>query len=266
MQLMLARWGCSLWLAALLLPIAFSTSFAQTHRDSATVTLRGFVVTMPGDRPVPGAVVTLLEAHRSATASALGAYEFVGLAPGTYSIGVRRIGFVPLFAQLDLQAGKVIEADLELDQIKFQTLDRVIVADRAPDVTGFAERKRTSAGGTFLTASLFDSLGAEPLFAVLEGRIAGARIVRSGSGGEYRLATARGLTGLGAGGSCYSQVFVDGIRIYTPGSSQPVPDLREFDTQQLEGVEFYAGPATTPPQFGGSGAACGTLLIWHKAR
>ncbi len=46
----------------------------------------------------------------------------------------------------------------------------------------------------------------------------------------------------------------------------PVPDLSKYDAGGLEAVEFYPGPATTPPEFSGDGAVCGTLLLWTRTR
>ena len=66
--------------------------------------------------------------------------------------------------------------------------------------------------------------------------------------------------------ACFCQVYLDGIRIYSPTGASPAPDLRQYDAGGLEAVEYYPGPATTPLEYGGDGAACGTLLLWTRAR
>jgi hypothetical protein len=65
---------------------------------------------------------------------------------------------------------------------------------------------------------------------------------------------------------CFCQVYVDGIRVFVPNGNTAAPDLSQYDAGTLEAVEYYAGPATTPLEYGGDGAACGTLLLWTRAR
>ena len=231
---------------------------------------------MPGDRPVAGAVVTLLEAKRNATTTDKGEYDFPGLTPGKYSVSVRKLGFTPLVAQLDIVAGKFTEADLELEVMKVQMLERVTVAEKMLAMNGFDERRRTNAGGTFLTSHFLDSVRGKPLQEILADRVPGVRMVHYGRTGQYLLATSRGVSSFhlvpkadptdpSSPTGCFSQIYVDGVRIYAPGSNQPVPDLNQFSPRDLQAAEYYPGPATTPVQYSGSYAVCGTLLIWHKA-
>jgi hypothetical protein len=68
---------------------------------------------------------------------------------------------------------------------------------------------------------------------------------------------------------CFYQIIVDGQRIFALGSGGPngardPPSIDDFAPNGLEGIEVYAGPATTPPQFGGLGAACGTIILWTR--
>ncbi len=63
---------------------------------------------------------------------------------------------------------------------------------------------------------------------------------------------------------CVPALYVDGSFI-RPGGSQ-APPLRVDDyvlLQDVEGIEFYGGPATVPIQFAHSGG-CAVLVIWTR--
>ena len=65
-------------------------------------------------------------------------------------------------------------------------------------------------------------------------------------------------------GNCPMAIWLDGVRIYFPGSGFPTQDIDQFTVQNLEGIEIYAGPAETPGELGGTGAGCGTLVLWTR--
>jgi hypothetical protein len=85
--------------------------------DALTGGISGQVITSAGRAPVEGAVVSLIEAKRSVTTtgSGSGAYQLLGVAPGTYTVSVRKIGFGPIDARITLQANQVVDADMELE-------------------------------------------------------------------------------------------------------------------------------------------------------
>jgi hypothetical protein len=83
--------------------------------DVPTGGISGLVITSAGRAPVEGAVVSLIEAKRSVTTTASGAYQLLGVAPGTYTVSVRKIGFGPIDARITLQANQVVDADMELE-------------------------------------------------------------------------------------------------------------------------------------------------------
>ena len=59
-------------------------------------------------------------------------------------------------------------------------------------------------------------------------------------------------------------VWLDGIRIFASGSRRSAPDIDQFSTFQLEGVEVYSGPAETPAELSGFGASCGAVALWTR--
>ena len=63
--------------------------------------------------------------------------------------------------------------------------------------------------------------------------------------------------------ACYMGIYVDGVRLWAPGSVDP-PDFDQMRNNQYEGVEIYRGPAELPIQYQGTGAACGAILLWYR--
>ena len=65
---------------------------------------------------------------------------------------------------------------------------------------------------------------------------------------------------------CYYLVMVDGV------PQQPTPPQEYFDLRQLphpdqiHGVEIFAGPASIPLQYGGTGSGkwCGLIAVWTR--
>ena len=70
--------------------------------------------------------------------------------------------------------------------------------------------------------------------------------------------------GVRAGRPCAMAVWQDGLRIYTPGRGGSPPDLNDYPVSQLEAIEIYRGEAETPADLGGTGAGCGTIVLWTR--
>ena len=41
-------------------------------------------------------------------------------------------------------------------------------------------------------------------------------------------------------------------------------DINSIQTQHISAIEFYAGPATMPPELNATQGTCGALVIWTK--
>ncbi len=65
---------------------------------------------------------------------------------------------------------------------------------------------------------------------------------------------------------CYYLVMVDGVPM-APTPPQESFDLRQLPhPDQIHGVEIFAGPASVPLQYGGTGSGkwCGLIAVWTR--
>ena len=88
------------------------------------------------------------------------------------------------------------------------------------------------------------------------------------------------------GRNCPIAIWLDGVPVYrgldraaappafgsrtpalpnTPGRiDEPPFDINSIMTQHIAAIEFYAGPATMPPELNATQGTCGALVIWTK--
>jgi len=62
---------------------------------------------------------------------------------------------------------------------------------------------------------------------------------------------------------CYAQIFLNGVQFYAMGRGEP-PNLNEIDVNDIEAIEYYGQPSSTPAQFRTMDSDCGTLALWMR--
>jgi hypothetical protein len=184
-----------------------------------------------------------------------GGFRIVNLPVGIAKVTVRRMGFVPANAEVRLRSGRTDSLVFSLSALA-TTLAGVVVEDEYEArshrlLAGFWER-RSRGFGYFLTREEIEKRDAHE-FADLA-RMA-PNVTVGTRNGRRVLRFSRG----GGGRDCPPQYVVDGMKIEN-GS----PD--EFTPQDVEAIEFYAGPATIPPQFAPrfNSYTCGAVVIWTR--
>jgi hypothetical protein len=246
------------------------------QRAPKTAVLYGSVLTDPNDRPLAGAEVVVSPSFATRTDSA-GDFIIRNITPGVHEIRVRHLGNAPLISFLTFEAGDSLGRDFVLDP-EITRLDTVhvtapAVSDfiRLGKMAGFAERKRLGFGA-FLDSTVFGAERGRRLAEILQTHLQ-VRVMRYGSASA--IATRRGTSMSvvsgdradrlrGAKPACYSQVFLDGMRVYQPLRDVGLFDVNSVPAESIQAIEYYASPASTPAQYGGLGANCGTLLLWTK--
>ncbi|HLE47098.1 MAG TPA: carboxypeptidase-like regulatory domain-containing protein [Candidatus Thermoplasmatota archaeon] len=98
---------------------ATPTTQAPAPEPTATIETGSIAGTVVDDEslPVPGASVALIEEGVQTTTDDSGAFTFNDLNPGTHTVAVERVGFEPTAKKVEVAAGEVAEAKLQLKPI-----------------------------------------------------------------------------------------------------------------------------------------------------
>ena len=267
-------------------------------KSCAEIVMTSVVVlfsTLPtvGDAQVPGAfrgtvtrdssriplegIEIIIEGVGTTRSSSEGKFAFAPIAPGLYSVRIRHPAYRVIEGRVRIAAGETKDLSFAIWPL-IPELSRVEVTGTAvPLSIGMTEfeQRRASGFGKFLTArdfegranaTLADVLGTSVPGLIVERLPSGAAVVasRRSTQSSFRQSVTPGVDP----NKCYLQVFVDGTRVWRPGFDQlnTPPNMNEFRSTDIAGVEIYRGAAETPTQFSGPYANCGTIVIWTGKR
>lgn len=242
------RFAAVVVLAALVSAIGVGTAAAQDG------TVRGIVTDSAG-KPIVDADVAIVALHQLARTDSAGRFTFTRLPRGTHELSVRRLGYAPetlpvtvnemaysyavvLAAQPAVLAGMQISAEEQRLRL---------------GIEDFYRRRARGAGGVFFTRDEIAARNARQTSDVFRST-PGVRIVRGRGVGGIR------FTGSGsARRECTPVVWLDGQEAQNL-------EIDDIPVNDIEGIEVYTGPATTPMQFSQkqSHDACGTVVIWSR--
>jgi hypothetical protein len=254
-------------LVASLLPLSIAASQSS---------LGGFVLVDSTRAPVPDAIVSIAALDKSVSTDERGAFRLGNLRPGRYQIDVRRIGYSPYAERVTLAANQALT--LEVLLVRVRVLDSVVVT--APAVIQSFEDHRAIGLGQFMTRADLAKREVSRLSDVIF-QMRGVRII-AGDGNYAWLASKRAqvtsimnsrsarldVADLDAGakkGECYAQVYLDRHLVYRSGGGEPLFNLNSIPVDQIEAIEYYAGPSQTPGMYGRLNSNCGVLVI-HTRR
>jgi TonB-dependent receptor len=106
--------------------LAASSHLAAAQTGEATIRGR---LTDSAQAPVTGAVARLAGTRLGAVSSAAGTYVIDHVAPGSYTVLVRRIGFTPDSFTVTARAGETITRDLVMNRGSAQRLGAIVVSE-----------------------------------------------------------------------------------------------------------------------------------------
>ena len=221
-------------------------------RDSGTAT------------PLSGGRVTVDGRLLADTTDHTGTTRIGGLAPGLHMVVLVRMGYAPDSESVTITTHGGATLELRLRSVAVPLPGVKTTAEAVdPRLEGFM-RRRAKGGGFFFTRGEIDSSHTRTLEELLRANST-ARLI-PGPGGQSFLASHSALLNFDI---CWVQVFYDGVLIFNPADNPDPkhnypPDLRGFLSRDLEAVEFYPNPATTPVQFREGAPACGTLVLWSR--
>jgi hypothetical protein len=204
--------------------------------------------------PVANAQVSVEGAAPLRTTNARGEFVLDSLPGGTQALVVRRVGFAPGRAIVDIAPGAPARVSLRLERA-IPRLNPVVVTAQAEALSkvGFEERQKRGMGA-FLSPEDIQRLQPQLVTSALR-TLPGLRVVPTGNG-SYTVQSSRG----GMGG-CVSY-WIDGapFRELTPGDVD-----NAFPASQIAAIESYQ-PGMVPPQFTSPGeSGCTAVVIWTQA-
>ncbi len=239
-------------LLGVLLPLAGQNGFAQ----AGNAVVRGRVLDRSSGDPIARAIVSLEERVMALTA-ADGGFAIDELSPGTYQFTVRRLGFEPAHASLEVDdSDRQADLTIFLEPLTLQ-LDPVTVlgeeGSRVLQLEDFYER-RAFGFGHFLTRADIEKRGTarvRDLFQLIPNF----------------------WTGRGRG--CQPSLFLDGLRLRGDAKTvlnifrrTDVLDMLEFliSVGDIAGIEIYAGPSQVPARFNMTSGGCPgrAIVVWTR--
>jgi hypothetical protein len=205
--------------------------------------------------PVANAQVSVEGASPVTTTNARGEFTLDSLPGGTQALVVRRVGFAPGRAIVDIGAGAPARVALRLERA-VPRLDPVVVTAQTEALSrvGFEDRQRRGMGH-FLGPDDIQRLQPQLVTSALR-TLPGLRVVPAGDG-RYTVQNARA----GGAGGCVTY-WVDGapFRELAPGDVD-----NAFPASQITAIESYQA-GLTPPQFTTAGqSSCAAIVIWTQA-
>jgi len=214
----------------------------RLHRAGDTVSIRG-------------ATVTIDHTIEAGNTDSAGIVRIPDLLDGGHIVEVVARGYQAYFD--NFVSGASIKQPIQLELLPVPASDTARAKGQKTDLTfvGFNAR-RTKGQGKFFTRAQLDKASGRPLANLLK-TDASAFFV-PGPRGESQLAMRASPTTA----PCYVTVVRDGVRIYPFANANP-PDLDKIFAEALVGIEFYARPATVPPELRDA-ATCGALVLWSR--
>jgi hypothetical protein len=222
-------------------------------------TIDGFV-SDTGLAPLHAAFFSIVGTNVRIGTGPNGRFRVAKIPVGRYLVVVRRVGYHPISATIDVSASDTLRLAYTLEKLSATELEPVVVTERAPvlRLREFEARRRAGIG-QFMDQDEIERKN--PVFATeLMRKFLGLTVSPTHSSAiteYYALSTREG--GNPSLGACPMQVYLDQIPLPTPFNLDLLPSPKE-----IAGIEVYAGSSTIPPQFNGYNHGCGVILVWTR--
>jgi hypothetical protein len=203
-------------------------------------------------RAVPGAEVRARGNVVVAFSDDSGRFHVAQMPAGARGVFVRRLGFAPTRASITQSNG-------DTDSI---TVTLVAVATSLPSVVALEQHdslskvvlaefwaRRAKGFGRFITRDDIEARGGIHFVDLLR---SAPGVMIQNYRGRPEVRFSRSVIR-----DCPPQYWLDGIPLERGSADEFYPD-------NVEAIELYSGPATTPPQYTTRSMTCGTIIIWSR--
>jgi hypothetical protein len=237
--------------------------FANGRPDSTLIRRFGVIDGVVSDTnlaPLHAAFVSIVGTKIRVGTGPNGRFRIVDVPAGQYLLVVRRVGFHPASSTIELAPHDTLRLSYMLEPAPAAELAPVVVtaAVQSKRMRDFDARRKFGVG-IFLTDSAIEAHHAVFSTELFRGypQINVSPDNSTAVTQYYALSAREGANpSLGA---CPMSVLLDRVPLPTPFNLDLLPPPRD-----LEGIEIYPGPSTTPPQFAGFNKGCGVILVWTK--
>jgi outer membrane receptor protein involved in Fe transport len=216
-----------------------------------TGAIAGRVTDRKSGTPIAGATIALDGSRRSATTGGDGRYRIAEVAPATYTVRARYIGYAPGSASVTVGPDQEATADVVLEK-SAQRLDEVVTTGTIVPT----EVKALPTPITVVTADDIERQNLQRIDQVFRGQVPGAIAWDQGPALDYasRINVRGASTILGANPSI--KTFIDGVEVAEPIYNATI------DPNTVERIEVTRGPQASTLY--GAGALDGVLQIFTK--
>ena len=198
--------------------------------------------------PVARAQLTMGAAQ--AESDSVGRYRLPGLPAGVGTLRVRRVGYAPIVADVDIAGGATRVLNIYMRAVP-EVLPEVVTRAVPDDRVGLADfyRHREIGNGVFFNRKEIEAKKAARLSDILR-RLPGIRFVAERTG-RQQLRMSRS--------NCVPDFWIDGQRA-------PFLNVDDVPLQDIEAFEVYRGESGVPPEFNNRGSRqCGAIVIWTRS-
>jgi hypothetical protein len=237
------RFLSSLFVASIVAAGAAGTAAAQDG------VIRGRVTDSAGVA-IADADVAIVEIHALTRTDAEGRFTLANVARGPHEVSIRRLGYKP--TAVNAMVGDMAYSYDVVMYPQPSTIGGVEVTAEMKlrlGIEDFYRRRARGSGGVFFTRTEIAQRNAHRTTDVLRNS-PGMRVVSGRNGTGVRFNGKR---------QCAPALWLDG---------QEVRDMEvdNIPVTDIEGMEIYTGPASTPMQFshGWSHTDCGAIVIWTR--
>jgi len=258
--------------SAVLTTLLLTIAAAQPSAAQRSALLAGVVVDDARGDVVPGARVTISGLRGELRTDSAGRFHTETAPTGTRTVRIEAPGYDVLEVEVVIPSPAAGDAVYRLTPAPVAVEGLDVKAEGSRRLLDFERRRTREMGGRFLTRRDLSTRETSTLADVLRSTMPGARLVHGQAGPEMHLASNSRLApgALLRHRPCFAQIYVNGVRIYgqTVGGSglEAPPDLGAYPIRDLEGVEYYSTPSSTPAELRSSSSGCGTLVLWTRVR
>jgi len=218
------------------------------------------IVSDTGLAPLQAAFVSILGTKIRVATGPSGRFRITKIPVGQYLIIVKRAGYRPASAVVDVPESDTLRLSYALERVNSTTLETVVVSEKAPSIrmAEFEARRRLGLGEFMTGAEIAERNSVFPTELFRKFRSVNVAPSRTTSITQY-FALSRREGANPSLGACPMQVYLDQVPLPSPFNLDLLPSPKEIGA-----IEVYAGSSTIPPQFSGMNRGCGVILVWTK--